>query len=261
MTAVDSKTLAQEIDQYVRPETFPVAIRVYRDEAALPPRVRRPWRDMGLKITICQAVGMAWRYGWTVGAGGEDLSCPIAMVAFGFEAEIDYYKEGNLAAGMYVETCELGALTEAEMPRFSREEAGIVVCAPLARAPFEPEVVCAYGNSAQVMRMAAAALWKTGGSITTTTTCRADCADIVIRTLRADRPQVILPCYGDRVFAQTQDHEMAFSFPWRLAADLVEGLRGTHQGGVRYPVPHYLRYEAQFPATYEKLKELWQKDR
>ncbi len=252
------KELAATLDQHLRTETFPLGIRILKDGEALPPKTRHPHRDMEIKVSICQGISMARRYGWSIAMGADDLSCPIAQVAFGFEEAIDYYKEGNLAAGMYVETCAQGAITEEEVPKFTADEAGTVLVAPLSRAAFEPEVVLVYGNSAQVMRLAAAALYKTGGSITSTTSARADCADIVIRTKQTDGPQVILPCYGDRVFGQTQDHEMAFTFPWRMAGDVVEGLAGTHKGGVRYPIPHYLRYQAEFPATYKKLQELWE---
>lgn len=256
--ALEPRAVAALLDQHVRPETFPVGIRVVRPGEPLPDRVRRPLADMGIRVSICQGISMARRYGWSVAMGGEDLSCPIAQVAFGFEPAIAYYTEGNLAAGMYVEACGPGARTEAEVPKFNQTEAGIVVAAPLARANFTPQVLLVYGNSAQVMRLAAAALYKQGGALTSTTAARADCADIVIRTLQTPAPQVILPCYGDRVFGQTQDHEMAFTTPWEQVPELLEGLEGTHRGGVRYPIPHYLRYQAEFPATYRKLQELWE---
>lgn len=257
----DAKAVAQRLDQYLRTETFPVAIRVVRGSEPLPAKVRRPWRDMGIKVSICQGIAMARRYGWSMAMGNEDLSCPIAQVAFGFEPEVPYYSEGNLAAGMYVETCGQGAKTEQEVPKFSAAEAGTVVAAPLSRCNFAPEVLLIYGNSAQVMRVAAAALWQTGGALTTTTTTRADCADIVIRTSRSGQPQVILPCLGDRIFGQTQDHEMAFTLPWSQVPALFAGLEGTHKGGVRYPIPHYLRYEAEFPAAYRKLQEIWAQEK
>lgn len=260
-TLPDAKTVAAAIEQYVRPDTFALGIRVFRAGEDVPAKARRPHRDMGIHVSICQGISMARRYGWEVGMGGDDLSCPIAQVAFGFEEPVDFYTQGNLANNMYVETCELGAQQESEIPRFSQAESGLVVAAPLSKASFEPETVLMYGNSAQVMRMAAAALWKRGGTVSTTTTCRADCADIVIKTYQTQAPQVILPCYGDRVFGQTQDHEMAFTMPWSWAADLLEGFAGTHKGGVRYPIPHYLRYQAEFPATYRKLQEIWEEEK
>lgn len=256
-TSLDPKSVAAAIDQHLRTETFPLAIRVFRGGEPLPAKVRRPFQDLGIKVSICQGISMARRYGWALAMGGEDLNCPIAQVAFGFKPEIPFYTEGNLAAGMYVETCGQGAKTEAEVPKFTAEESGVVVVAPLSRCSFEPETILIYGNSAQVMRAAAAALWKTGGSLTSTTSARADCADIVIRTSRTGQPQVILPCLGDRIFGQTQDHEMAFTLSWAKAAEFLEGLEGTYKGGVRYPIPHYLRYQPEFPPTYRKLQELW----
>ncbi|HEY3366579.1 MAG TPA: DUF169 domain-containing protein [Symbiobacteriaceae bacterium] len=258
---MEPKAIAALLDQHLRTETFPLAIRVFRAGEPVPDKVRRPKRDLSIQVSICQGISLARRYGWTMGMGDEDLCCPIAQVAFGFRPEVPFYTEGNLAVGMYVEACGQGALTEQEIPKLTPAESGLVVAAPLARCNFEPETVLVYGNSAQVMRAAAAALWQTGGAISSTTTGRADCADIVIRTSRTGQPQVILPCYGDRVFGQTQDHEMAFTIPWSKVADLVEGLEGTSKGGVRYPIPNFLRYTPQFPQSYQKLQELWDQEK
>lgn len=249
--------MGSQLEQFVRPDTFSLGIKVIRDEKNVPPKAKRPWRDWGIRLTICQGISIARRYGWTVAMGREDLSCPIAAVAFGFEPSLPYYEEGNLACGMYTADLEAGARTEADVPKFTPEESGIVVAGPLTRLEVEPDTVLVYGNSAQVMRLVAGALYKTGGSITSTFSARADCADIVIRTAQTGKPQVILPCYGDRVFGQTQDHEMAFTIPYQDLPSLLEGLKGTHQGGVRYPIPHFLRYEAVFPSTYEKLRALF----
>ncbi|WP_226617547.1 DUF169 domain-containing protein [Cytobacillus firmus] len=249
--------LETAIHTYVRPDTFPLAIRVMKKEDSMPDRFKRPARDFNKTFSICQGVTMSRRYGWSIAMGKEDLSCPIAKIAFGFEEELDYYSEGNLTDGMYTKTCDLGALTEAAVPKFTKEEAGTVLMSPLGRASFEPDVITVYGNSAQVMRMVAGALYHTGGEITSTFTARADCADIVIKTIQTGKPQVILPCYGDRVFGQTHDHEMAFTIPFSMADEFADGLKQTHKGGVRYPVPAYLQYEAKYPDTYEKLNEMF----
>jgi uncharacterized protein (DUF169 family) len=253
--------LNEAIETYVRPGTFPVGIKIVKDPAALPAKAKRPKQDFGIEITICQAVGFSRRYGWTIAMNGEDLSCPIAQVAFGYEPEIPFYSEGNLVCGMYTETMEAGAISEQDVPKLSQEESGYYVSFPLERAPFAPDVVVVYGNSAQVMRLMAGMLYKRGGSIPSTFSSRADCADIAIKPLHTGQPQVILPCYGDRVFAQTQDDEMAFSFLFADAEELVVGLEGTQKGGVRYPVPTYLRYQAEFPKTYQTLTKLFEQEK
>jgi uncharacterized protein (DUF169 family) len=254
---LDPKAVSAALEKYVRPATFPLALRVVRPGEALPEKVRRPKRDLDIQVSICQAITFARRYGWTMAVGPEDLCCPIAEVAFGFRPAVPYYDEGNLAAGMYVATCAQGALTEASIPKFGPEEAGTVVAGPLARCNFEPQLLLFYGDSAQVTLALAASLWRTGGALSSSASARADCADIVIRTLQTGQQQVILPCMGDRIFGHTQDHEMAFTIPWSGVPALLEGLEGTYKGGIRYPIPQFLRYTPQWPAAYEKLHDLW----
>lgn len=258
MRSMEAKELGEAILKHIRPDTFPVGIKIVKNEADLPSRAKRPGSDLGERITICQAVAYARRYGWTIAMDGEDLSCPIAKVAFGYKPALDYYTDGNLVCGMYTKDFESAKKTEADVPKLSAEESGYYVAFPLDRAPMNPDVVVVYANSAQVMRLVAGMLYQRGGSIPSTFSSRADCADIAIRTMQTGQPQVILPCYGDRVFAQTQDHEMAFSFAFKDAQELVEGLEGTHAGGVRFPVPQFMKYTAEFPPTYEKLNGMFE---
>jgi uncharacterized protein (DUF169 family) len=102
-----------------------------------------------------------------------------------------------------------------------------------------------------------AALYTRGGALDARFTGRIDCADLVIRTMQTGECQVVLPCYGDRVFAQTQDHEMAFTVPAARFEEVVTGLEGTARGGIRYPVPGFLRYTGEFPAAYTRVREFW----
>ena len=56
-------------------------VRVCQSEAALSERARRPKRDLGHKIALCQSFSMARRYGWTVASWKEDQVCPFGAVA------------------------------------------------------------------------------------------------------------------------------------------------------------------------------------
>jgi uncharacterized protein (DUF169 family) len=256
--AVSSAALAQELETHLRPATFPVAVKKVAPGEPLPPKAKRPKRDLGSEITICQAIGLARRYGWTLAAAGEDLSCPIAKAAFGFEERLPYYTEGNLANGMYASCLEAGAAMEAALSTWRHGEAQAIVAGPLARAEFEPDVVIVYGNSAQILRLVNAALWEKGGSFKAAFTGRADCTDFIIRTAQTNEPQLVLPCYGDRVFGLAADDELAFSFPFAQGARLLAGLEGTHKGGIRYPVPLFaLRAQAQMPKSYVQLEQKW----
>jgi uncharacterized protein (DUF169 family) len=255
---MDAPTLARHLEKHLRVASFPVGIRPLAAGEPLPAKARRPRRDLGAQVAICQCVALARRYGWTLAFTGEDLACPIAKAAFGFEDRIPYYDQGSLAAGMYASCQEAGAAFEAALPRLSRAEIAGLAVGPLERATFEPETVVVYGNSAQVLRLVNAALYRKGGAFKAEFTGRGDCADIVIRTRQTKEPQLILPCYGDRIFGMAADDEMAFTFPWAMADEVVAGLEGTHQGGIRYPIPGFaLRAQPSFPESYVELERRW----
>jgi len=122
---------------------------------------------------------------------------------------------------------------------------------------FDPGQAPAPANPAQVMRLTQAALWKRGGRLHSSFEGRAVCADIIVTTMQTGEAQVILPCSGDRIFGQTQDHEMAFAIPWARMEEIVEGLRGTHAGGIRYPITQFMEYEAKLPPRYMEVNRLW----
>lgn len=253
---LDLKTLDQELSQYVRPATFPLAIQMVEQETQFDPRAKRPRRDLGIQVTICQAIGMARRYGWALAISPEaDINCPLIFIPFGFAPPTSYSEQGHACEGIYTETPEAGAKSEMVVPRLPRGKYRGIQMAPLTRANFTPDVICVYGNSAQVMRLVQGALWNSGGALSSLSAGRIDCAEIIIRTLLTGQAHYILPCSGDRIFGLTEDDEMIFAMPYTEAERVVAGLKGTHQGGIRYPVPKFMRYTPQYPEQYEKLRE------
>jgi uncharacterized protein (DUF169 family) len=255
---MDAATLAKHLDSHLRVATFPVGVRSFGPGEPLPAKAKRPKADLRAEVTVCQSIGLARRYGWTLAFGGEDLSCPIAKVVFGFEDRIPYYQQGSLAEGMYASCAAAGEAFEAALPRYRRREVAAVAVGPLARIAFAPDTAVVYGNSAQVLRLVNAALWEKGGAFKTELTGRGDCADGVIRTAQSQEPQLILPCYGDRVFGLAADEEMAFTFPFAMAERMVAGLEGTARGGIRYPIPAFaLRARAEMPPAYVELERRW----
>lgn len=260
---VISRDLLQQFEEalnrHVRPGSFALAVRMVRDGEPLPERTRRPRKDFGHTVAICQMFSIARRYGWQLAVGEEDVGCPLALTAFGFKPMTESFACGEMCGGMFTQSNEIGARTESQVPKFTFREYRYVLTAPIGRADFQPHLYLVYGNSAQVMRLLTAYLWKEGGYLNSRFSGRIDCADICIETIQTGKPQVILPCYGDRVFGQTQDDEMAFTIPAGEETRMMDGLEGTHAGGIRYPTPSYLRYEPQFPKHYYKLFDEWGK--
>jgi uncharacterized protein (DUF169 family) len=259
-TTINPATLNEVLERHIRPQTFPLGIKMVEKEADIPAKAKRPGRDMHFDSALCQGMGIARHYGWTIAVSRADISCPIGATLFGFQPKVEHFTAGNCCAGMYTKDAKAGAKTEAAAPCFDFGQYYAMVSGPLNRIDFEPDVVLVFGMPAQVMRLVTGALYESGGYIQSRFSGRTDCADEVIETMKTGKAQVILPCYGDRIFAQTQDHEMAFSFPWSFGQTLIDGLEGTHKNGVRYPIPNYLRYTGSFPPSYEELRKYWPKD-
>jgi len=126
---MDLKKINEILNQYIRPQTFPVALKLCQSEDELPERVRMPMRDMGHPITLCQAIGLTRRYGWTMAIGKEDQCCVGGASVMGFLSE---------GAGEAME----------EDKRFGPGEYIYHLTSTLDRAGFEPDVIVIYGNSA-----------------------------------------------------------------------------------------------------------------
>jgi uncharacterized protein (DUF169 family) len=249
------ETLDKALSTHVRLGSFPVAVRMGKTGESLPDRVKHPLKDLKIKVATCQAIAMARRYGWTISVEEEDLSCPLTAVVFGFRQPSDFYLKGGACEGMYHETAEAGICSETQVEKFSYGEYDHILVAPLHRTTFDPDVVVIYANPAQVLRLLTAALWKSGGHLSSSFGGRIDCSEEISVPTRTGRCEIILPCFGDRIFAQTQDHDMAFAIPKNRIEEIIDGLEGTHKGGVRYPIPSYLRYSGEFPPHYAKVIE------
>ena len=163
---IDVKTADRELQTYLRPQTFPVAIRMLKAGEESPDRARRPARDFKKLSMSCQVIDMSRRYGWTIALTREDHICSLGITAIGFDKPLPIYNVGTLCEGMYTETKAAGQRSEAAIDKFAPGEYHCLLVAPLDRATFEPHVVCVYANPAQVMRLTQAALWKRGGRLT-----------------------------------------------------------------------------------------------
>ncbi len=247
------QALDQALAKLIRPDTFPVGVRMLTHDDPLPEGVRIPSRDVGEQWIVCQSIGIARRYGWSIAIGKEDVICPLASVAFGFRKANARYEAGEAAVGMYCGEAGSAAALEAATWRFEPGRYARLCVAPLGKLTFDPHVVVVYGNSAQVMRLVNAALYARGGRIESSSGGRLDCAELVIQTMETNEPKVVLPCNGDRVFGMAQDTEMAFAFPADRATEIVTGLEATHRGGVRYPIPVAMRSTVTMPPKYQEL--------
>ena len=255
----DLKEVEQTLNNYIRPLTFPVAIKVLKSEAEIPEKTRRPFQQMKKRIAICQGIGMARKLGWAIAMGKEDMQCSLGAAPFGFFKNIDFFNEGNLAAGMFTASKEVGKKEEDLIDRFDFGVNSHILVAPLSRAAFEPDLLMIYGNPAQIMRLIQGALYNEGGAIQSSAMGRLGCAAI-ITVIKNDECRFLVPGNGDRIFGMTQDWEMSFMIPASKVDAVLDGLAKTHKGGIRYPITSFFNFEATFPPSYQEQMKIWQEE-
>ena len=253
---MDAKAVDQMLSEYVRVDTYPVAIKLCRDESEVPARARRPLRDLGDRITVCQAYGMARRYGWVLAVGKEDQICPYGMLMLGHLPRKKQFDDGSVFESLDPENREMWSKSAHEVAYLEHGKFPYLVVAPLHRADFEPDVLCVYGNSAMVMRLVQGAVWRGGTPVRSASVGTRDCADIIAQAYNTGEPWYVLPCNGDRIFGMAQDHEMAFTTPWSHVERILDGVAASHKSGLqRFPTTTFLRFQPQMPASYNALRE------
>lgn len=253
---VDLKATDETLTRYIRPQTFPLAVRLCEPGEDLPDRARLPKRDLGISVTACQGLAMARRYGWTIAIGKEDQVCPHGHAVLGFVPPGGYL-DGSLAEEAGLGSREKFAKTAESLSLLEYGKYRYLLVAPIQSAAFDPHFIMVFGNPAQVARLVQGATALSGGSLTFAASGGIGCSVFVARTLRTDQCQVVLAGAGDRYFALTQDHEMAFTIPMSKVETTMKGLEHGHREmGHRYPTPSWLRFEGQLPDKYYKLTEL-----
>lgn len=257
---VNLKEVNEALNLYIRPQTFPLAIKMCCSSDELPQKVRIPKRDLGISITVCQGIAMARRYGWTIAISNEDQCCPHGAFVLGFVPGKGYL-DGSYAESLGLGGREQFARTARALSRLEYGRYKFMLVAPLHSATFQPDLVLLFGNPAQIARLVQGALALEGGSLTSTATPGIACSGFIARPLLTGECQFILSGAGDRYFALTQDHELAFAIPQNKIDSTIKGLEVGHKSGMhRYPTPSFLRFEGQLPPAYYKFLEMLQKE-
>jgi uncharacterized protein (DUF169 family) len=244
--------LAQGLKKYINPDTFPVAVQLIEDPSHIPESAKRPLRDLGVIMAPCQGSAMARRYGWTVAFGREDVGCGIAAHTYGWERLKDEGGAVHFLTSMNY-ACDENAAKEV-ISGFRTLDMGddlAVVYSPLQKTTTPPDVILVYANPAQVMRLIHGATYHRGTALASSFSGRAaSCTEGVIAAYLDNQPKVVVPGNGDRIWATCQDHEMVMAVPSSSLPDVVEGLIKTHEKGIRYPIPTYMRYQPEVAFTF-----------
>lgn len=240
---MDCRVFSEEVSRFIRPQSFPLGVKLLKKGDELPAEAVRPLK-YGVKISLCQWTTMARRWGRILGVMAEDINCTPCLAALGLKK---MNSAQDLAAYFlemgYFGTIEAaGIAAEALDPLPSGEIRGIAFF-PLHLAPVEPDVVVIYGTPAQMARLTAAYIYRTGELVESKTTGFGISCLSAIKPYFTGKPALVHPGRGERILAGTDECEMFFTFPANRIDALLEGLQKTEERGTRYPVQSYLIYQ------------------
>jgi uncharacterized protein (DUF169 family) len=251
------RELGKKFEEYLRPATFPIAIKLIENEEEIPSNSKRPNRDIKIQNFICQNFSMVRRYGWTIAVMEEDCVCRLARAIYGWDSLSEELTEWGhqFNIGLYAKDLETSKKLQKYLFLFDNKYKGLVI-SPLTRTKVVPDVVQIYCMPAQAMRLTQSYLYMEGGMLEFTDAGRIGSCHIgVIKTFQTDKPQLVLLGNGDRVWGGAEDHEVMYSIPRTKLELIIEGLEATHRAGLRYPVPKYMNYKPGFQIDFKRKAE------
>jgi len=232
----DWTKLTREFEYYLRPRTFPVAIKLLTSVEELR---QNPWvRPLVGKTTLCQLITKVRTYDWTVGAAAEDFATPQCASIVGLAELPDFIKDGTMRNIVWCKTLEDAKKCEAAIPRIPPGTYKAILLAPLVYNPFEPDLILIYANPAQMALLINALQFDRYERLTFHSVGETSCADVIAEGFLTKKPALSIPCYGERRFGHAQDDELAMSLPPGELERVVENLKALYQRGIRYPVSY-----------------------
>ena len=151
----------------------------------------------------------------------DHYTCPVGAHTHGVDLPPEVAKELN---GLVQTMVQMQYIRMEEIPSIPRRQGpfGVALYAPLALAPFEPDIVLVRGTVKQLMLLAEAAqaVGVAGGGATMG---RPTCA-VLPESLQSGRVATSFGCIGNRVYTGLGDDEGYYAIPGAKVADVVSRL-------------------------------------
>jgi uncharacterized protein (DUF169 family) len=253
---MDYKLFSEEITRMIRPQSYPLGMKLIKDENTLPEKAVRPAK-YGINISLCQWTTMARRWKRILGAVANDINCSPCLAALGLKkmenskALSEYFLDMG-----YLDSIELAEKATKELEPIPYGEIRGIDVFPLEMAPIDPDIVLIYGTPAQMARLASGYLYHHGELIESRTTGFGISCLSAVKPHFTGKPAFVHPGRGERILAGTGESEMFMTLPAKFCESLLDGLKKTEDKGTRYPVQSYMIYQ---PPTIKPMKILEEK--
>jgi uncharacterized protein (DUF169 family) len=248
---------ANGIRDFLRLRTLPLAVKFIEDANDLTkiPKLRRPDH----LVSWCQVVGISRNLGWTMGITIDDLTTPACAFKLGFGYFPTEYKP--YYAGMWVKTQEDSVKYVDSIPCLPFGKFKAIAVAPIASERIEsPDLAYIFGTPAQMNLLLNGLQYDGYERLHFYFSGEGSCADAFVEAYKNGKPQLTVPCLGERLMGLVQDDELEIAMPFNLLQKAFDGMMALRASRtIGYPIP-YFGYQADiFPLinrTYKGIDKL-----
>ena len=222
-----------DLEQMMCLKTYPIAIKLLKNEAEIPEGAIRPKKDRDEHYAVCQVFSLARRQGMTVAMFLEDHWCFEPIISYGLVEPPEDYLEG-FTNSFFIADKEAAARHGREMTRLPVGEYPGMVIGPLKDADFEPDIVMIYCTPAQLRHLLLALRYPHGTTVTSTLDPIGSCVHSVVPPFLDGICMVAVPDPGDYERAGAGDDEMVLSVPRNMLQELMEGIYHFEEIGMPF---------------------------
>jgi uncharacterized protein (DUF169 family) len=252
MDLVELHQIVKELEEVLRLQSFPLAVKMVKVEGEIPQEASRPVKDLGHHLSTCQLFAIARRQGITLAQLKEDMWCVQPVVGYGLAQAPDYFMNGKDRFTDSARTPEAGKAWVRGFPRFPVGEYIGVVAAPARVADFEPDLIMIYCDPCQLTQLLSAKNWLDGLDIESKLSGHAACVYAIVPTIKSGNWQVTVPCPGDRAMGLARHDEMIVSIPTTGLSDAVTALVYARDHGQGLPLAPLMSTEYKLEEPYLK---------
>jgi uncharacterized protein (DUF169 family) len=246
----------EELEQYLLLSSSPVAVKLLPAEADTPPGAKRPRRDLGRQMAMCQALALARRDGETIAMFKEDHSCFVPVIGLGLAEPPQDFLDGKTKYPWGIADEQSAREWARDWARLEYGRCAGFVAAPLKTAGFAPDVIVIYCTPAQLRHLLIAMHMRQGCVIKANLDPLSGCIQCTVPSILNNECHVTVPDPGDHVRALAREDEMIFSVPGGRLEELMEGLRHAQQRGKTYrTTTREMNYDHWKPELYRRMGE------
>lgn len=237
--------------------TYPIAIKMLKDQSEIPPGAVRPKKDLKTHYSACQAFGIVRRRGTALAMFIEDHWCFEPIIGYGLVEPPKDFLEGSGSA-FFVQNKEGARQRSQDIALLPYGKFAGMVLAPLHKANFAPDLTMIYCNASQLRHMLFALMNKNGRRVTSTLDPIWSCVHSIVPSLLKGECAVTVPDPGDFERASVGDDEMVFTVPAGRMKEFMDGVYHYEKMGMGYrSFSRELKGDFQQPPFYQDYFKKW----